>query len=319
MIKILNRIAYRFTSSLFAAALPDLRVVDTDSVANKALVAVIAIMTFMSALAIAAASMIHNASRDWSASISHEMTIQIKPVVGRNMINDLNRATDIASKFSGIEKVTALSKSESEELLRPWLGADFELSDLPIPHLITARISRTEVVDIKALSDALRIELPNVVVDDHRIWRERLRTMSNGMIAVSSFAILLFAIAIGLAVSFATRGAMAGSKEIVEVLHFVGASDKFIAREFQRRFLKVGMLGATVGCGFALILIWSLELVLQSLSASNIEQVETLFGRIEIQSGMFLIMIFTTLLMGGITSVISRMVASNLLKDRIQR
>ena len=39
---------------------------------------------------------------------------------------------------------------------------------------------------------------------------------------------------------FATRGAMAGNKDIVDVLHFVGADRKFIAREEIRRTVVAG-------------------------------------------------------------------------------
>ena len=45
---------------------------------------------------------------------------------------------------------------------------------------------------------------------------------------------------------------MAGNREVVEVLHFVGADDDFIAREFQRRFFQLGLKGAAAGGGRAL-------------------------------------------------------------------
>ena len=40
---------------------------------------------------------------------------------------------------------------------------------------------------------------------------------------------------------------MAGNREIIEVLHFVGASDAFIAREFQSHFRRLGLRGAIIG------------------------------------------------------------------------
>jgi cell division transport system permease protein len=54
-----------------------------------------------------------------------------------------------------------------------------------------------------------------------------------------------------LTVIFATRGAMAGNRHIVEVLHFVGAETSFIASEFQKRFLLIGLKGAAFGGGVA--------------------------------------------------------------------
>ena len=57
-----------------------------------------------------------------------------------------------------------------------------------------------------------------------------------------------------LSVTFATRGAMAANRPIVEVLHFIGATDGFIAGQFQRHFLGLGLRGGLIGGGAALML-----------------------------------------------------------------
>src|SRR5204862_307804 len=59
--------------------------------------------------------------------------------------------------------------------------------------------------------------------------------------------VILVIAATALAVAFATRGAMAGNREIVEVLHFVGATDSYIARQFQKHFLSLGLRGGGIG------------------------------------------------------------------------
>ena len=59
-----------------------------------------------------------------------------------------------------------------------------------------------------------------------------------------------------LTVIFATRGAMAGSGHIIDVLHFVGAEARFIAAEFRRHFLLTGMKGAAAG-GLAAIVVFA--------------------------------------------------------------
>jgi cell division transport system permease protein len=54
-------------------------------------------------------------------------------------------------------------------------------------------------------------------------------------------------LAMGTAIGFATRGAVASNREIVEVLHLVGASDAFIAREFYTHFRRLGLRGSIIG------------------------------------------------------------------------
>ena len=56
-----------------------------------------------------------------------------------------------------------------------------------------------------------------------------------------------------ISVSFATRGAMAANRPIVEVLHFVGAGDRYIANRFLRHFLRLGLEGGVIGGGVAML------------------------------------------------------------------
>jgi cell division transport system permease protein len=91
--------------------------------------------------------------------------------------------------------------------------------------------------------------------------------------------VILVFVATGLAVAFATRGAVAGNREVVDVLHFVGADDAFIAREFQRRFFRLGLKGGVIGGGAALVLVTACGFLLSAWRGSATrDQIETLFG-----------------------------------------
>ena len=91
------------------------------------------------------------------------------------------------------------------------------------------------------------------------------------------FALVLMAM--GLAVTFATRGAMAGNREILDVLHFVGAEDRFIAAQFQRHFLWLGLRGGGIGGGCAMIA-FGLSGALSGslLNSAESDQIQAMFG-----------------------------------------
>jgi len=55
------------------------------------------------------------------------------------------------------------------------------------------------------------------------------------VVAIAALIFVLIVAVMAVAVASATRAAVATNREIVEVLHLVGASDDFIAREFERR------------------------------------------------------------------------------------
>jgi hypothetical protein len=78
----------------------DQPLIPVDSAASRALVAVIAILTFLAALAGGAAHMVARASGDWRSAVSNEMTVQIKPDVRRSIDDDLKKAADLRRRCS---------------------------------------------------------------------------------------------------------------------------------------------------------------------------------------------------------------------------
>ena len=135
---------------------------------------------------------------------------------------------------------TLFPRPKSEKLLEPWLGAGLDLSQLPVPRLILVRLRGQGSQNLATLRKALASAVPQADLDDHRVWAARLGTMADAVVILAAALFALMIVAMGTAIGFATRGAMAGNREIIEVLHLVGASDTFIAREFQSPFPSLG-------------------------------------------------------------------------------
>ena len=58
----------------------------------------------------------------WQSEISSEITIQVKPLPGRDLDRDTAAVTDAVRGQPGIVEVQPYSKAESAKLLEPWLG-----------------------------------------------------------------------------------------------------------------------------------------------------------------------------------------------------
>ncbi len=257
----------------------NLPLIPGDTIAGRALVTVIAIMTFLAALSAGAGVLVNDAARGWTESISREMTIQIKPRAGRDIEADVAAAAQIARTTAGIGNVRVYSREESERLLEPWLGKGLDLGELPIPRLIVFERDPSATIDTATLAAQLASQTPSATLDDHGLWMERLASMADSMVLIVAVVFLLVLTAMALAVAFATRGAMAGNNEIVNVLHFVGAEDSFIASQFQRHFLRLGLRGGAIGGGAA-ILAFGASALLLAWRGKNPggEQIEALFG-----------------------------------------
>ena len=227
--------------------------VPRNSISGRALVAVVAIMTFLVSLTTGAAVLVTKAAGEWQSDISREITIQIMPAPGRDLDTSVNRAVAIARAISGVLEVRPYSKEESMKLLEPWLGSGISLSELPVPRLIVIKIAADTAPDLGQLRRVLADQVPGAIVDDHRGWIDRMRALAGTAVAVGVCILILMFAATILSVAFATRGAMATNKAVIEVLHFVGAKNGFIARHFQHHFLVLGLQGGAIGGGAAIV------------------------------------------------------------------
>ena len=94
-------------------------IVPKRSIAGRALVAVVAIMTFLASLTTGAVMLVRAAAVEWQSDVAREVTIQVRPVQGRDIESDVTRAAEIARAFPGIADVRPYSKEESARLLEP--------------------------------------------------------------------------------------------------------------------------------------------------------------------------------------------------------
>ncbi|MFC0284709.1 cell division protein FtsX [Camelimonas abortus] len=290
--------------------------VPADSGASRALVSVIAILTFLAALTACAAVLVARASAEWRSDVVREMTIQVRPVAQRNIEADVDRAAAIARAAPGVAGVRVISRREAERMLEPWLGGALSFAELPVPRLIVLRLAPGGGPDVASLRKELEQQVPTATLDDHHAWMSRLAAMAGAMVAAGAVIVLLVLTAAALAVAFATRGAMDGNREIVEVLHFVGASDRYIARQFQSHFLWLGLKGGLIGGAAALALAAAFG-ALSGMwrSGPGGDQLEALFGAFEIGWQGYAAVLAIAGVVALVTAVMSRVTVSRHLRE----
>jgi cell division transport system permease protein len=226
---------------------PAAPIVPRDTVTGRALLTVVAIMTFVAALIVGAVALVRESAMTWRNDMAREVTIQVRPSPTRDLGAEIGKAVEAARRTTGVADARAMTRDESARLLEPWLGTGVDLSLLPLPRLILVRLSETTEPDLAGLRRTLSAQVVGASLDDHRTWSARLAAISDAII-IAGFALLSLVLAATiLSVSFATRGAVSANRAIVEVLHLVGARDDFIASTFQRHFLAVGLQGGLIG------------------------------------------------------------------------
>ena len=249
-------------------------IVPAGSVTGRSLTLVISIMCFLACLTAGAVYMMNQSASAWLKDIASEVTVQVE---GRDKADSekvLNEVAAFLNQQPGIVKARVLSLSESGGLLEPWIGNVEALKTLAVPRLIALELDRRTPPDLDPLRAKLASTFKGVFLDDHRQWQTQIRTVTRSF-ALGGLAILLLVAAATTAIIIsATRAAMASNREIVEVLHFVGATDRFIAREFERNFLRLGVRAGLVGAVSAMVVFALMPTLMELLGGGTVSLAE---------------------------------------------
>ena len=282
-------------------------IVPRASISGRALVAVVAIMTFLASITTGTVMLVSASAAEWQSEVASEITVQVRPVAGRDLDRDAAAAAEAMRTQANIVQVKPFTKDESAKLLEPWLGTGLSIDQLPVPRVIIARVQPGAVLDLAALRGRVVQVAPSASVDDHRAWIERMRSMT-GATVFAGIAILVLVIAATIiSVSFATRGAMAANRPIVEVLHFVGAGDTYIANRFLRHFLRLGLEGGMIGGGAAMLAFGFSESIAGWFSGTPVgDQFAALLGTFSLPASGYLALAAQAVLIAAITAWASR-------------
>ncbi|WP_111387808.1 cell division protein FtsX [Rhodoplanes serenus] len=317
------------TSARVAAALPswgelvarfgrrprETPIVPRASIAAGALVAVVAIMTFLASLTAGAVVTVIGAAAEWQSDVAREVTVQVRPMAGRDLDADVARTVEIVRTAPGVTAVQPQDKAESAKLLEPWLGSGLSLDSLPVPRLIVVAVTPGRPPDYVALKARLAAEVPGATLDDHRAFARRLRAMADTAVGIGLAVLALVMAATVLSVAFATRGAMATNRPTVEVLHFIGAKDAYVAGQFMRHFLFLGLHGGAIGGGAAALVFLLLGLVGGRLFGLGGADVAALFGGAALGPGGYLVLVGLVAVVALVTAVTARRVVTVTLRQ----
>ena len=282
-------------------------IVPRASISGRALVAVVAIMTFLASITTGTVLLVSASAAEWQSEVASEITMQVRPQAGRDLERDVNAAAEAMRTQPGIVQVKPFSKDESARLLEPWLGSGLSIEQLPVPRVVVARVQPGTTLDLAGLRRAVTQVAPSASVDDHRAWIERMRSMTGATVFAGIGILVLVIAATIISVSFATRGAMAANRPIVEVLHFVGAGDRYIANHFLRHFLRLGLEGGVIGGGAAMLGFGFSESIAAWFSGTPVgDQFAALLGTFSLPPSGYLALAVQAVAIAAITAWASR-------------
>ncbi len=215
---------------------------------EAALFFVVCALCFLAALAALSARASYGAARGWTAEVEGQFTVRLQGEDRRGAAE----ALDIILETNGIETARVLESGEVEALLAPSFGAGGLPAGLPLPLILEVRAEAgSENLDA-TLERRLTEAGIGAIVDAHSEWAGDVRRALAVVRLVALSTVLLLGATALAVIAFATHAALLARRDIVDVLHLSGATDRFISQLFERRFWLLGLRAGAVGALFAL-------------------------------------------------------------------
>ncbi|WP_268739834.1 cell division protein FtsX [Novosphingobium organovorum] len=232
---------------------------------------VIAIMVALTAIALAAGLSIGNAVSAAKAEIEGGVTIQVLEPRADRRDEQARAAARAVEQLPGVRGLRVVPQKELDALIEPWLGSGIDAatgSAIPVPALIDVRLdAAASPARLEAITRAAQAVAPSARVDAQSNW---LKPVFEAMVSLQVVAIALVALltlALAAAVLLAARSALGANRDVIEIVHLLGGTDRQVARVFQRSIGFDAAGGGTVGLALALLVILVLARRFEGLGA----------------------------------------------------
>jgi len=238
-----------------------------------------AFMVFLAALSIAGMFVLADAARTLDRGIENTITIQVP--AGENQRADEERiagAIAMLKQMPGVAGAEVLPRERVVQLLEPWLGSAARSTEIPLPWVIDVQVERASAPKAEMISALLTPYISGVQVDDHGVWLRSLLRAVHSVEWIAIIIVILIAIATAATVVFTTRAGMGLHRDTIEVMHFVGAHDTYIARQFAIRASILGFKGSLIGVTLAAPALLILTLLMGNLGFGLLPQIHLSVG-----------------------------------------
>lgn len=218
----------------------------------------IAPMVYLAAITLAGMLALHGVLQGWDRGLAGTMTVELPPAHDAAGDQAVAQVLRVLRATPGVTEADPIDRAAEDKLLEPFLGTAVTPDELQLPRLIDLRIASGAALDLNALKAQLAAVAPGAVLDDHRLWLDRLYGLALSVEATGLAIVAMVGAASVLTVVFTTRAGLAVHHDVIELLHLMGARDLYIARQFENEAMRLGFSGGLAGVALAALTLWGL-------------------------------------------------------------
>jgi len=241
---------------------------------TRAMIWVMAIMVFLTALATAFGLGMFAAAKALDRQLAGRVTVQIVEPDARS--RDAHAAQLVAALRArrGVARVHEVDRATLANMRKPWLGDAGLDPELPMPAMIDVDMTDTSDAALTDLERTANRIAPNQVrVDRPARWLAPVRGFISTLSWLAAALVLLMVSATATVVLLAARAGLDTHRNTIEVLHMLGSTDVQVARLFQRRVALETLIGGVLGTVAAALVALFLQVQLASLGSDMLARV----------------------------------------------
>jgi cell division transport system permease protein len=160
----------------------------------------------------------------------------------------LEHALALLSATPAIADAERIPKEEVATLLAPWLGSTVREQALPLPGLIELRLAAGASLDRAELERRLNgVVGGGAFVEDNGAWIARIAALVERIKLVSLTILALIAMILSFAVVLLIHLTLVSNQDDIDIIFALGATKRYIARNYARRATALVGGAATIG------------------------------------------------------------------------
>lgn len=232
-----------------------------NDIQTKFLIGLVGLMSFLLVLSCASTIILNSMTNRWSSGLQNKLTIEVSSETKDGFVltadkikKETRKLKKVLQDNPAIKTIRILKDQEIRELIAPWIGKDLTLDGIPLPGLITLELKQTSDETLHTLQKIIKRTSNNAHLETHDDWLKEFLSLINSLRTTALLITLLVLAITTIAITTAMHTRLSLYKKDVELLHLMGASDRYIARQFLPHALVITLKGGTIGSISAIIL-----------------------------------------------------------------
>ncbi len=214
---------------------------------------IVALMVYLGTLSFVFTLFMIHSTHSWKMQFTNDLSIEIPTFPGTPSGVLQSQVLQLLNKTPGIRHAVAVPQKDMANLFHTLLGEEVNIDLLSLPVIIDVVLDGKENVDTQNLDMHLKNISPHIQLLDHRAWQSQVSSLIQTSVLVTSLVTFLILFAALATTTFATRTSLLIHRQIIEVLSLIGATNSYIANQFQMNALRQGLFASTLGSFLAFL------------------------------------------------------------------